>query len=308
MTSVAIIGAGMAGLAAARRLAAAGLSPVLLDKGRGIGGRMATRRAEGLQFDHGAQYVTARGSAFATLLRDMEGAGACAPWPTGRDPAPMVGTPGMSALPRALASGLEVRQGAQVTALHPGPQGWTLHLPGATLSADRVIVTVPAPQVDRMLPGHPLLTKFAHVRMEPCLTLMAAIAAPAPFVTRADADDPLAWIAHDGGKPGRADATAWVAQAGAAFSARYLEDDPAAMVARMLPLLCDRLGVATDRVTHASAHRWRFARTAAPLGHPFLRDDGGTLWLGGDWCLGPRVEDAWTSGTAMADDLLSRLP
>ena len=71
-TRIAIIGAGMAGLACARMLAVAGMMPVILDKGRGIGGRLATRRApEGRQFDHGAQYVTAKDPGFAALLTDQ---------------------------------------------------------------------------------------------------------------------------------------------------------------------------------------------------------------------------------------------
>ena len=60
--TVAILGAGMAGAAAARRLAEAGLDVRVFDKGRGIGGRMATRRTEaGARFDHGAQFFRAKG-------------------------------------------------------------------------------------------------------------------------------------------------------------------------------------------------------------------------------------------------------
>jgi len=60
-------------------------------------------------------------------------------------------------------------------------------------------------------------------------------------------------------------------------------------------------------VTFAAAHRWRYARVAAPLGQPFLRSPDGTLYLGGDWCLGAGVEAAWTSGTAIAEDLLEQI-
>ena len=53
---IAVIGSGIAGLACARRLSDAGYAPILFDKGRGIGGRLATRRTpDGRQFDHGAQ-------------------------------------------------------------------------------------------------------------------------------------------------------------------------------------------------------------------------------------------------------------
>ena len=309
MTPVVIIGAGMAGLACARKLADAGMSPVVLDKGRGIGGRVATRRAGDLQFDHGAQYVTAHGAGFAAVLSELEAAGTLAGWPDGTGRTHSVGLPGMSALPRALGAGLDIRQNVQVTRLEPDADGWTVHLGDGTLRAAHVVLTVPAPQVAALLGNdHPLVARLGAVHIAPCLTLMAAVTAPAPFITRKDADDPLSWIALDSAKPGRPQGAGslWVAQAGAAFSAAYLEDDPATLTARMLPLLCDRLGTDPAHVTHAAAHRWRYARVTQPLGQPFLRSDDGTLHLGGDWCLGARIEAAWDSGTAIADDLLVR--
>ena len=71
MTKIAIIGAGIAGLACARNLAQAGVQAVVFDKGRGIGGRVATRRAGNLRFDHGAPYVVAKGDDFAKCLRGL---------------------------------------------------------------------------------------------------------------------------------------------------------------------------------------------------------------------------------------------
>ena len=186
----------------------------------------------------------------------------------------------MSALPRALGAGLDIRQNVQVTRLEPDADGWTVHLGDGTLRAAHVVLTVPAPQVAALLGNdHPLVARLGAVHIAPCLTLMAAVTAPAPFITRKDADDPLSWIALDSAKPGRPQGAGslWVAQAGAAFSAAYLEDDPATLTARMLPLLCDRLGTDPAHVTHAAAHRWRYARVTQPLGQPFLRSDDGTL-------------------------------
>lgn len=309
MIPVAIIGAGIAGLACAQRLAQGGVRAVLFDKGRGIGGRVATRRMGALQFDHGAQYANAHGEGFAAVLRDLAEAGAAAPWADGAGRSHTVGVPGMAALAKGLGAGLDIRQGEAVAGLAPTTDGWLVVAGGHSHAAARVVVTAPAPQAAGLIgAGHPLTPALAAVRLAPCLTLMAAIRGPAPFVTRADPEDPLAWIAQDSAKPGRPAATTvqWVAQAGAAFSLAHLEDDPDAIAARMLPLLCDRLGVAPDAVAHAAAHRWRYARVTAALGQPFLRDAAGTLYLGGDWCLGARIEAAWTSGTAMADDLLAR--
>ncbi|TAG11667.1 MAG: FAD-dependent oxidoreductase [Rhodobacterales bacterium] len=310
MTPIVVIGAGIAGLACAGRLVEAGLSVVVLDKGRGIGGRVATRRAGGLQFDHGAQYVTAESPGFAALLDRLSQAGSVATWADGSGRSHHVGTPGMSALAKALGAGLQVRQDSLVSAVAPVPGGWRLRVADSDLAAARLVITLPAPQVAGLLGAdHPLVARLAGVRLAPCLTLMAACRGPAPFVTRKDNDDPLSWIAQDSSKPGRpgGEVTAWVAQASPAFSEAHLEKTPPEIAALMLPLLRDRLGASPGAVTHAEAHRWRYARVTAPLGQPFLRSADASLYLGGDWCIGPRVEAAWVSGTAIAEDLLAQM-
>jgi predicted NAD/FAD-dependent oxidoreductase len=309
---IAVIGAGMAGLSCARRLADAGYAPVVFDKGRGIGGRLATRRTPGgLQFDHGTQYVTARSAVFDAVLKEARTAGAAALWTDGAegtDRPHIVGTPGMNALAKHLARGIAIRQGNQVTGLREAGRGWTLTLPGEAQVFDRVVVTVPAPQLSELLgTEHPMSREVASVRLDPCVTLMASFDpnAPQPFITRADPDDPLAWIAQDSSKPGRSASVCWVAQASTAWSTAHLELAPDALVARMLPMLCDRLGTDATAVRYAAAHRWRYARVCVPFGRPFARDASGTLYAGGDWCLGPRVEAAWSSGEAIAQDILN---
>lgn len=319
MTPILIIGAGIAGLACARRLvdgrladgrlADGRLAPVLLDKGRGLGGRVATRRVGAMQFDHGAQHVTAHNASFAAVLDAMAMTGALADWPDGTLRKHRVGAPGMSAIPKAIGVGLDIRHGVQATRLVQDGDAWVVQSDDGPIRAKRVVVTVPAPQVAGLLgPDHPLVAALAPVRMAPCLTLMAATKAPAPFVTRQDSDDVLTWIAQDSTKPGRpqGNAALWVAQAGEAFSTQHLEQDPAAIAAAMLPHFCDRLGMTQTAVTHAAAHRWRYARVTQALGQPFLISADATLYLGGDWCIGARIEAAWDSGTAIADDILAR--
>lgn len=134
---MAIVGAGMAGAAAAGALREAGVAVRLFDKGRGAGGRMSTRRVSTpvgeLVFDHGAQWFTARDPAFAVAVEGWADAGACAPW-TGRlltfrfgAPQPMpaatrwVGCGGMSAIVKAALTGVDIRFGARVEALEGGP-------------------------------------------------------------------------------------------------------------------------------------------------------------------------------------------
>ncbi|GLI68616.1 hypothetical protein VaNZ11_013090 [Volvox africanus] len=85
-----IVGGGFAGLAAADVLAKAGLNVVIVEQGRGLGGRMCTRtvtlgsRGERVTFDHGCQYLTARNPLFGAVLDDLQQRGAVAQWGLGQ--------------------------------------------------------------------------------------------------------------------------------------------------------------------------------------------------------------------------------
>mgnify|MGYP003327423128 CR=1 FL=1 len=110
---VVVIGSGLAGLTAARRLADAGRSVVILDKGRRPGGRMATEElAGGARADKGAQFFTVRSPELATAMVAWQDQGLVHEWcrgftsPDGHPRYAVAG--GMAALPAALAAGLEV--------------------------------------------------------------------------------------------------------------------------------------------------------------------------------------------------------
>lgn len=310
--STVIIGAGIAGLSAARALGDQGLDCIIYDKGRGIGGRVATRRvtlADGsaVQFDHGAQFATAKGAGFSAAMAGL--GGALAHWnPEGRTQ--MIGTPSMSSLARAL--GPQAVQNAQVTALHQASDGlWHIGFAGGShILARRLVLTIPAPQLAALLgEGHVLVRAAAHVALQPCLTLMLAAPRdrPAPFIAQRSSEADLAWIAQDSSKQGRpATYTTWVAQAGPEFSQRHLDKSAQEIAALMVPMLCSRLGMAAGDAVYSAAHRWRYAKVQTPLGAPFLRSQDSTLYLGGDWCLGPRIEAAWDSGAAIAADIIAR--
>ena len=303
---IAIIGSGISGLACASRLAKAGLSPVVFDKGRGIGGRMATRRADGgFQFDHGAQVIPCKGDAFRSLLDAAKTAGHLADWSTGDCASQMVGTPGMTALAKFLAQGLEVHQATEVNAVTHTGKGWELDVDRLAGTFDRVVCTAPAPQSIKLV-GHALPGPMDGVTYAPSLTLMVALNRPldAPD-TQTDPTDALAWIAHDSAKPGRSTHNCWVAQASAGWSAAHLEHAKEEIATLMLDLFLTHHGLAPTDVAHVSAHRWRYALVTQPLGQPFVSSADGTLHAGGDWCLGPHLEHAWHSGTAIADDILS---
>ncbi len=317
--TAAVIGAGLAGLACARALAEAGVAVRVFDKGRAPGGRLATRRAEtgaGLRlgFDHGAQYLTARNPGFAAIL-----AAHAVPWPAVGDRAGAhVAAPGMSALPRALSAGLDVAAARSVVAVERGEAGWMLRHHAGDLARgpapteppdsagpfDAVAVAVPHPQAAPLLPPT-LAAALAPVTVAPCWALLAAFASPlaAPDTLRPE-NHALAWAGRDSAKPGRtAGAECWVAHSGPAWTRANLERRPEEVLPDLLALLADIAGPLPP-VAYAAAHRWRYALVEAPLGAPCLVDRAARIGACGDWCLGPRAEHAWDSGSALADALL----
>lgn len=302
---IAIIGSGMSGLACATRLSKAGLAPTLFDKGRGIGGRMATRRAEGgYQFDHGAQMIPSKDETFRSILDAAKSAGHVAEWRTGENEGHMVGTPGMTALSKYLAHGLDLHQQTEITSVTQTDAGWELTADKPLGTFDRVVCTAPAPQAIKLV-GTALSSPLDQVAYAPSLTLMVALnrSIDAPD-TQTNPTDAIAWIAHDSAKPGRATQNCWVAQASAAWSATHLELTKDEIATLMLDLFLTHHALDATDVAYATAHRWRYALVTQPLGQPFVTCFDETLYAGGDWCLGPHIEHAWRSGTAIAEDIL----
>lgn len=299
---IAIIGAGMAGLACAARLAAADHQVTLFDKGRGPGGRMSSRRvattAGEASFDHGAQYFTVRDAGFGAQVEAWQREGLVAPWPAA-GPGCWVGTPAMNAPVKRLASTASVRWNTLVTSLSGGPGNWTLQGEGLREGPfDAAILAVPsenaAPLLEAIAPD--MAAQARATPAQPCWTVMAAFAARVPTGNDVLKEDgPIGWAARNSAKPGRTGPEAWVIQADPAWSSEHLEQTPDEIVPALLDTFAHRIGNALPAVLTASAHRWRYARSGN-AGEGTLWN--GTLGLGvcGDWLMGPRVECAWVSG------------
>ena len=148
---------------------------------------------------------------------------------TGDGASRIVGVPGMAALPRALANGLDITLNTRVTTVRARCGLFQIETDAGKTTASHVVITVPAPQLAPILgETHPLVQRASNVVMRPCLTLMAAFNrdTPAPFVTRRDANALLTWIAKNDTKPGRSTAyQTWVAQANPDWSAANIDAD-----------------------------------------------------------------------------------
>lgn len=302
---IGIIGAGLAGLSAADALMAAGHTVTLFDKARGPGGRMSTRRTDtsaGVAFfDHGAQYFTARDPGFAAEVARWAACGTAAPWPAAGDGA-WVGTPGMNAIIKRLAADHTVRWNCRIESIVRKDVRWQLTHAEGVETADAVIVAVPAEQVGDLVRSHQAEWADLAVatRSQPCWTVMAAFDAPVDFAADClRTEGPIGWAARNSAKPGRTGPESWVVQGSPGWSAEHLEDDGEAVIALLLAELSSAIGGSLPGILAVQAHRWRYAMSGA-AGKTAVWD--GTLRLGlcGDWLVGPRIENAWVSGRALA--------
>lgn len=297
--TIAIIGAGLAGLTLARHLIASGHSTVLFDKGRRPGGRLASRLADGWQFNHGAQFFTRRNPDFARLTGQFNAAA----WPAA-GPERFIATPNMAALPLALAATLpSVATSTHVTAIAHHGSLWHLDFKDAApQSFKTLILAIPAPQAAALLApcAHRLAASLAPVTMAPCWTLMLGFdhEPPGPDSARPE-HGPLSWIARESSRPGHTpQKPAFTVQASAAWSRAHLEDPPDSITAALRPAFTAATGI-TATPSYIATHRWRYALAETPLGAPFLWDDATRLGLCGDWCLAGRLEAAFLSASAL---------
>lgn len=318
--TTAIIGAGLAGAAAARRLRQARMPVVVVDKGRAVGGRIATRRTtleradgtqEVLRFDHGAPAVSgAPGSHFADFLEEARRDGVAAPWDGPADPGDTVGVPWMRQLVARALRGIEVTCAVTAERLVPHEGRWRIAVrEGEDVVADHVIVTVPAPQsLAFTLPHAPAFAEAAQSALyAPCWTgLLAfpeetreALAGLSPDALQAEG---VASLIHDGGKPDRGGATL-VLHFGAAASREHLERGKDEMAKRVAALATDVLGLAAPLVV--MAHRWRYSRVTRPAPLASVYDAATRIGIAGDWTEGPDAGDAFESGVRVAEALLS---
>lgn len=333
---VAVIGAGVAGLACAQRLRRAGRDVVVFDKGRRPGGRVSTRRSGGLQFDHGAQFFTARDPRFVEVVRSWVADGAAARWTgpfatlergqRGEDPRPgavrYVGAPGMSGVAAPLSAGLDVHSGATIERVLQEGDTFvaTMRQPGAETPMrvgpfDEVVVALPPAQAVQLLRevGGAAYAEAARLSraLLPSLCAMVAFEEPLPgadggmFVV---GDEALGWAAHDGGKPGRSGAPTYVLHGTSAWSLSNFQTPPEVFAAEMVAAFARVLGrEAADlpATIYVAGHRWGFALADGdPPPNKFVAAPSG-ISLCGDALGGGRVEGAFVSGIELADALLS---
>ncbi len=210
MFDIAIIGAGLAGLTCAQQLHQAGYRVVVLEKSRGVGGRLATRRLHDTVADHGVRYLEPQGTVLQQLIERLVQCGILQSWtntiyelqpiqperivspastslltPHPSQVTRYVAPSGMTAVAKVLATGLEIWRNRRVQAINlTEERSWQLILDATEspkeLRARAIVVAIPAPQALMLLEPSAqtslppeVLNTLRSVEFDPCLSVMA---------------------------------------------------------------------------------------------------------------------------------------
>lgn len=307
-----VVGAGLSGLSAARELSSRGHDVTVFDKGRGVGGRLATRRAGSAVFDHGAQFFTARSDEFQQQVDSWISTGVVREWCRGFESddghARYVGATGMTALAKDLAVGLDVRTSMLVFSLVQHNDGWNVITDdGVAHYADKVLLTAPLPQSFSLMfsAGIEMPEDLRGIDYDRTLGLLVTLAhadthaIPAPGALQ-NPDSVFSFIANNSAK-GISATTALTFHANPAWSLEHFELPTDEIGAALLTAAQPWLG--KSLVVHREVKKWRFATPQRVWPETFWMHESHTLALAGDVFAGPKVEGAYLSGRGAAHAL-----
>ncbi|WP_404362504.1 NAD(P)/FAD-dependent oxidoreductase [Marinobacter sp.] len=331
---VAIIGSGMAGLAAGHLLQDAGVAVTLFEKSRGPGGRLASKRLSDGSVDIGAQFFTVRNPAFSAFLDQKAGEDSYQQWPARlryqdsegkwesfRESTRYVGVPRMTAISRRLSESLRIQTQVRIERLVAMDSGqWQLLDTGGETSGpfDAVIITAPPAQTREIIKNSglkALVNMFSddEKQMHACWTLAARYepALELDYDGLQPRSDVLQWAGNNSSKPGRKEQGEWwVLHGRPDWSDEHQDDAPEKITEALLEAFEAATGI-HRKPEQTLSHRWLYARSSASGGP-------GHVWFGenriavlGDWLAGGRVEGAFDSAESLinhwqCEDMLER--
>lgn len=311
--NIIVVGAGLSGLMAAQSLQSHGHSVTVFDKGRGVGGRLATRRMDDATLDHGAQFFTVRSDEFAQHVETWIAAGVAHEWCKGfqsNDGHPRyVGSKGMSGIAKHLASTLDVRVNQLVFGLEIDNESYIVITDdGVRHSCDAVILTAPIPQSFSLLfgAGIDIPQEMRSIDYDRTLGLLAVLDSPNHSVATPgglqNPDEVFSFIGDNSAK-GISAAPALTFHANPAWSLAHFDDEVAHVHALLTEAAQPWLGDA--HIIDSQVKKWRFATPQKVWPEPCWQVPDHRIVLAGDAFAGPKMEGAALSGLAAAAALMN---
>ena len=315
-----VIGGGITGLITATLLQRTGIQVTVLDKGRGIGGRLATRRIchesiEGV-FDYGTQYFSVKDSKFQPWIDDWLKQGVIKEW--GRDFGEVktkqcyCGVDGTRGIAKYLAQDLDVRTSTKVVRLHYDNQ-WLVETETEQYRGDLLIMTPPVPQSLALLDASKIAipseirSDLEKIAYHSCIAVLALLEKPSNIPAPGGValeDESLIWLADNYQKGVSPNGYAVTLHATPKFSDNCWNDDDAVIADRLFTAASNYLG---SRAIAYQVHRWRYSLPKTFYSEPCLALSQLPLVLAGDAFVAPKIEGAVLSGIAAGEAIAQQL-
>jgi predicted NAD/FAD-dependent oxidoreductase len=342
MPSVAIIGAGCSGLAAAHELSDAGYTVRLFEQSQGVGGRTATREQQGFTYDYGAQYIKSGDLVSADLitrrfcLDDLIDI-AKPVWIFDRDGHIQEGDPvqnaepkwnyrsGLNALAINMARGLDIQLQTRIDYLQPGATGWKLfdNLEQTVGEFDRVLITIPASEAAELIKNsripdrqqREIYTLLEKAKYNPLISVMLGYrpmprARPYYALVNTDKAHAISWLAWEHEKaPERVPEGAGllIAQMAPQYSRDHWDHPADEIISDVASRVSMLLEESLDKPIFTDMYQWRYALPAEKADAEQL--NALTMPIGlafcGDAFVGGRVHLALEHGVEVARQLVS---
>lgn len=329
---IAIIGAGISGLAAGRELAKAGHEVVIFEKSRGFGGRMATRysgKNDASRLDHGTGYLQPEHTLFKAFAEELQAKGIVEPWngtfkrrnaegidePAADDIQRYIAPEGMNKIGKYMSRLMDIRTEEKVGGLtHIGEhrsrkRTWMLNFSSSrTESADAVILAVPSRQAYGLLNTTideietlNLVREIDEVDYMPQFAYLAGygdIQKPDWDMLEFEDDEVIERISVESSKRKDVNGISLVVHTTPEFAAANRKADREEITERIQERLSELAGSWTAIPEWSQLHFWKYSRCIEPLPHDYMEIEGKDtpLALVGDYLNGNTTESAYLSG------------
>lgn len=324
--SVAIIGAGIAGLTCGTALK--GMVPHLkvFEKSIFPGGRIGNFRAGEFEFNHGAQYFTVNNPLFMNIVAAWQADNIVRPWDawlvelqkgqiSNSDMATQrfIGYPRMTVMAENLAKSCDVVYSSNICEIERQREGgWRLfNERGDYLGAFDVVILATTASETAMLASQvpQLRDKAESVEMAACWSGMFAFKhrLDLPYDAAYVLDSPLDWICRDQHAETVSKSDCWVLHASPEWSQKYIASFRGRVMHALLDAFWEDTDIPEQQPVSASVHCWKHALPINPVGEDSLFVDSIGIGACGDWCTAPRIEGAVLSGFSMADRIMKHL-
>lgn len=288
-----IVGAGLSGLTLGLELQKKKKTFIILEKSKGVGGRIATRRINEQGVDHGAPYLKSHPLIFELLHQFNVHGGKIADHGTYVEG-------GMTILPKKMAENLPIIKDEKIVHIEFIKNIWNCRSEkGNHYEAKNLVITAPLPQALELLTNSKINFSEDLKTISYTKGLLGLFTADENLLIKKTLPDNVHSVLSM--KSRGLNPSAWVLRTTEEFSEINFERSDEENLSRIVTMFSDCFDV-KPLITHSELKKWRYVVPTTVLASPF-HEVQDALYLIGDGFLYPDARGALLSAKGLAENL-----